>query len=432
MSASICIIIDKSGSMLADDSLHAALAGAASFAASVMRIGDSVGVVAFNGDAQAVFPLQPITSTSDKTRVVDAIMGIIGGGLTNMKAAFDMANAMMPTPTDSANQKLGEVFLSDGMYNVGGDPVPGLGARPPVYTIALGAHKQEATLHAIADKTGGGYFFAADPGSLGAIYNAIVGQARLAALVATPNLVVSSSQSLPASGTIPSGATEAILTLEWIDPAVRYGQLSATVVGPDGTKQWNGPEITGAGFAVFRIPDPAPGTYTITPKYAGSGTLRCTVGIFDDNDTLALHVAPPRGVISAGAPMEAEVRLTDGGEPLDDVRLSVRLESPLVTLDEALATHAARLDKVEIGDDVAEEHEPLARLRRLQQTTGEDLMPRTERPGDVSAADDGVYRIRVPDVGKAGSHTLHVTAHGTSRISNTPYQRSAQVSFVVK
>lgn len=442
MSATICIIIDQSGSMgpvpFGNGYLAPAQTDAATFV-NIMNTGDSVGVVAFSDNASVVFgsAASPtlITGQSVQNSAVSAIMGLTSLNMTNMVAAFNTAAGMLAGSTGNR----AEVFLSDGMYNTGGDPVPGLATSPPIYTIALGPNGQQATLQAIATKTGGWYNYAPNVLQLAAIYNAIINQSKVASLVANQQPTVAPFKFVSTPGVIPSGATQASFALNWDDASVAYtpntpvgNQVNVILTDPSGNQVNAQPTATGPGFVVFKIPNPVNGTYSATAWYSGSSALTYTAGIFDNNSSITLALAAPREVLAAGSPLEAEVLLADGDEPLDGARLSLSLESPLVTLDEALYTHAGRLNAVAIGDDVAQEHAPVARLIRLQQQSGEDLMPRQDRPLTAAGAGSGVYRIQVPKVEKAGSHTLHVTAHGVSRKSNTPYQRSTRVSFVVE
>jgi hypothetical protein len=437
MSATICIIIDQSGSMGAYGYLAPAQTDAATFV-NIMNTGDSVGVVAFSDNASVVFgsATSPtlITSQSVQNSAVTAIMGLTSLNMTNMVAAFNTAAGMLA----NSSGNIGEVFLSDGMYNTGGDPVPGLATSPPIYTIALGPNGQQSTLQAIATKTGGWYNYAPNALQLAAIYNAIINQSSVASLVANQQPTVGSYKFVSTPGVIPSGATQASFALNWDNPSVVYtpntptgNQVNVFLTDPNGNPVNTQATATGAGFVVFKIPSPIAGTYNATAWYTGPGSLAYTAGIFD-NSNLSLALAAPQEVLRSGSALETEVRLADGDEPLDGARLSVSLESPRVTLDEALSTHAARLNRVQIADDVPEEHAPVARLTRLLQQSGEDLMPRQERPVIATAAGNGVYRIQVPNVEKAGSHTLHVTAHGVSPRTNAPYQRSSRVSFVVE
>jgi hypothetical protein len=438
MSATVCIIIDQSGSMGYLGYLAPAQTDAATFV-NIMNTGDSVGVVAFSDNASVAFGTAAsptaITGQSVQDSAVSAIMGLNSLNLTNMVAAFGAASRMLA----GSSGNVGEVFLSDGMYNIGGDPVPGLATSPPIYTIALGPHGQQSTLQAIATKTGGWYNYAPKPLQLAGIYNAIASQTNVASLVANQQPTVKRYRFVSTPGVIPSGATQASFALNWNDRSVAYtpgtpvgNQVNVSLTDPNGNLVNAPATATGPGFVVFKIPNPIAGTYNATAWYTGSSALTYTAGIFDNNSTITLALAAPREVLPAGSPLEAQVLLEDGGEPLDGARLSLSLESPLVTLDEALSTHKGRLAGVEIGDDVAQEHAPVARLMRLEQQSGEDLMPRQERPLTATGAGNGVYRIQLPKVEKAGSHTLYVTAHGVSRKSNTPYQRSTRVSFVVE
>lgn len=436
MSVSIVVILDQSDSMRQLNYMGPAQTDASTFI-NVMNIGDNLGVVSFSDNATVVVgsssSLVNITSQTTINTATSAVMALQPLSMTNMVAAFNTAAGMIAS---SAGAR-GEVFLSDGMWNVGGDPVPGLATTPPIYTIALGANGQQSTLQQIATKTGGTYNYAPNALQLAQIYNAISNQTSVANLVANAQPTVPQFKFTSTPGTVPSGSTQATFAVNWDDWSVQYtpntpsgNQVNVFLTDPNGQTIGTTPTAIGNGYVVFKIPNPVAGTYTAYAWYSGPNSLAYTAGIFDNNRTLTMALAAPDDIVSAGSPAEVQVRLDDDGEPITGARLDMSLESPLVSLDRALSTHAARLDAIEVSGDLSGDAARIAQLEGLQQQTGENLLPRQEHPVTNAVHDGGVYRIPLSALETPGSHTLRVTAHGVSP-SGTPFQRSSRISFIV-
>lgn len=188
--AAIVLAIDRSGSMAATDvapsRLEAARVAIRAFLETVpQRI--EVGLVAYD---HAVQTLQP--PTKDRREVLDALETIAprGGTATGEALAVSLASIRARGGERPAGAV---VLLSDGVSTHGRDPVAeareakGLGV--PVYTVALGTATgtidvptrsggtvtrpvppDAATLQAIAERSGGLTFEAADARALAAVY----------------------------------------------------------------------------------------------------------------------------------------------------------------------------------------------------------------------------------------------------------------------
>ncbi len=93
--------------------------------------------------------------------------------------------------------------------------------------------------------------------------------------------------------------------------------------------------------------------------------------------------------------------------------------------------HEERLKAISLPDDMWDEDQVAAKIAELQSRTGENLLPRQLRRMTAQAIGGGLYRVQIPSLEKAGSHTVRVVAHGHSAKSKTPFQRTTHVSFVV-
>jgi len=197
--SAIVLSIDVSGSMLSQDitpsRLEAAKTAAKGFVAGLPR-GIPVGLVTFAGDAVLV-----ASPTEDRGRILGAIDGItvrhrtaIGEGLIEAVAALPERTRPphdgSPPPVSGASKPPGVVvLLSDGQNNSGIDPLDAAEwarrQQVTVYTVGIGqplgsttgfmigGPLDEATLQAIADRTGGTYHHASSAGELKDIYRTV-------------------------------------------------------------------------------------------------------------------------------------------------------------------------------------------------------------------------------------------------------------------
>src|SRR5579864_7730774 len=197
--SAIVLSIDVSGSMLSQDitpsRLEAAKTAAKGFVAGLPR-GIPVGLVTFAGDAVLV-----ASPTEDRGRISGAIDGItvrhrtaIGEGLIEAVAALPErtrppSTGPLPTPPAAARPPAVVVLLSDGQNNSGRDPLEAADwarrQQVTVYTVGIGqplgstrgfmigGPLDEATLQAIAERTGGAYHHASSAGELRTIYRTL-------------------------------------------------------------------------------------------------------------------------------------------------------------------------------------------------------------------------------------------------------------------
>lgn len=437
MECSIVLIIDCSDSMAVSGDLERAKTVAATFV-NVMDLGDNLGILAFDDDTYVMFGTENSLTALTASTLASAMTAITqvwsDDGMTDMVKAFTTAYPMMA----NSSAPMGMVFLSDGMYNRGGNPVDSISASPPIFTVALGDNGQEETLQQIATASGGAYHMADTAEELAEIYFAIADQSSVASLVNCLRHKVEQFKFTSVDGIISTGATQATFAVWWENVEVAYTantpagpQVKVYVTDPDG-KTVTAPAIaSGDGFVVLKVSDPAAGTYKVHTWFTGKGTLKYTAGLFDNDTDLVLELTAPRQPVTPGSPAGVEVRLTDAGEPIDGAELIATIESPLVALDEALAAHAERLEGIAIPDDVAPEHVAAARLAVLRRELGTNLLPRQERPVAASSAGDGRYRIHVPPLETSGSHTVRVNARGVSPRSGAAFQRSSRISLIV-
>ncbi|MBM4082721.1 MAG: VWA domain-containing protein, partial [Planctomycetes bacterium] len=175
------LLIDKSGSMTG---LKMDLAKEAAIAtAELLGPDDKVGVVAFDGAAYWIAPLQ---SGRDKFAIVDKISAIQAGGGTNMYPALEMAYEALSV----AEAKLKHLIaLTDGQTQSG--DFKAIVARMAsekmtLSTVAIGQGADTNLLKQLADWSGGRYYFTEDAFAIPKIFTREAVMAAKSSLVEEP------------------------------------------------------------------------------------------------------------------------------------------------------------------------------------------------------------------------------------------------------
>ena len=441
--ANIVVVLDRSGSMGPSqyNYLGPAQTDASTFI-NLMHPGDSLAAVAFQTSVAMVYPnsqslvLIP-QDQSVQNAASQAIVALTATGSTNMAGAVQMANAILA----SAAVPRGIVFLSDGEYNVGPNPNTVVNTAIPIYTIALGPSAGTSTLQQMATNTQGVYNYAPDAWSLADIYYAIVGQSGVAQVTTNQQKAVPNYQFQTVPATIAAGNAHGYFSVAWTDQSIQF--TPSTPVGKQvniglrspGGQTYATPTATGPGFVVFKIPNPQAGTWQVGSWVASPTNFQSSVGAFEPDSPTTLQLAAPAEPVAAGSPVELNVNLADNGEPLSDAAVTAALESPAVTVDQALRLHADRLmsitpDAALLEDGVPEEH---ARLFTLMRTRPDlDLLPRSTIPLPAEPGASASHLVRHPGLLTPGSHTLHVSIRGYSPTTKSEFTRVQRVSFVVE
>ncbi len=169
----LVLVLDKSGSM--DESEHGVtkidmVKDAATKTLAHLRVGDSVGVVAFDDNPHWIVPLHKITAEADKTAASHQIAGLTSDSDTVIYPA-------LLTALDELNKvKASEkhiVLLTDGQgENADFDGLVRRMTRAGVTlsTIAVGSDASKDLLRNMANLGGGRFYFADDPHSIPSIF----------------------------------------------------------------------------------------------------------------------------------------------------------------------------------------------------------------------------------------------------------------------
>jgi len=276
------IVLDRSGSMIADDKIGAAQNAASAFV-DFLNDGEWVGVASFANSASTDYSLHEITAGSTvRSDAITTINGLTASGSTALGQGVQQGYSLLSGAAHS-DHDWSLVLLSDGWENVPpywADVAGGV-TDAVVHTVALGEDADTALLQSIAAAKHGNYFYvdvnppvlaapqSTDappmpvlantlPNRLADTYLAIgelnQGYQRLfdhIALAETQNFLFD----------VPKGLPQAAFSLNWSDPA---GQLAiAELLDPNGKAVTPDAKYTGDTHEQWRVKNPEAGQWHI-------------------------------------------------------------------------------------------------------------------------------------------------------------------------
>lgn len=170
----VAVVIDKSGSMQADDKMEKAREGAG-MALGRLSSEDIASVVAYNHEVDVLLPATKLTKQGEIQRAID---GLNAGGNTALYAGTEQGLREVLKFADAKHVNR-VILISDGLANVGPsepDDVAVLGRKAAergisITTIGLGLGYNEDLMSKLAFSSDGNHAFVAEAGDLVDIFN---------------------------------------------------------------------------------------------------------------------------------------------------------------------------------------------------------------------------------------------------------------------
>lgn len=441
-SPNVVLIVDNSGSMgmggweRGISYLAYAQTDASTFT-YIMNVGDSIGVVNFNTTASYCYPsdgtgVVNISSQTIQDTAVSKIGALSAYGTTNISDAISKGSQLLA----AAGTPKAMILLSDGDWNTGTDPTKNLPSIP-IHTIALGNHGQIQTLQTIATNTGASYHLSPTPFDLMDVYNEIVNSTSVAQTLANKEMNVPRYKTEITNGVYPSGASQAIFSVNWSDFKVQYtgktpvgNQVNVSILDPGHKVVAATPVKIGSGYVIFKIPNPSEGQYSSAVWYAGSGSLNSTMGIFDPDTNMSLDAGVASYSVQTGDDIHYHVRVLDDGKPVPNATIRLSLEAPLISPEQAVLAHTDRLATIK-SQGANGELSDNAKMMALQVKVGphERLLPYGSRViGFEKGPDKNGYIRGKVSTEVSGGHILRFTTEGYSPFSKRPFKFTRRIS----
>ena len=272
----VVLVIDCSGSMALDippriDSAK----GAAKQFVDLMPFGETVAVVKFTNNASVVTALTELTDQKTKDSIKSTIDTILPLNNTNFNAGLSTAWSLLNTSILSNSTRY-VVFMSDGLWNVGGAPVltSYITNSVPVYTIGLGVDRDKASLQGMATQTSGQYFDAPSGSDLANIYaeiNRVINDKDT--LIEELNAALDSGKSSEVQAVI--SGTESLVTFRasWQGGTIIQYELKtpkSVIITPTNLPS-NVTYISGGNYFIYTVKNPEAGTWTSKTTNVSTG-----------------------------------------------------------------------------------------------------------------------------------------------------------------
>jgi hypothetical protein len=238
-------------------------------------------VVAYGDDASLLYPKRGLSdwTTETVTDCIDKVMAAEATGeVIDMSAGIERAARVL-------NEGGVMLLMADGMWDSGTDPLDNLPVGIPIYTFALGDNGQIELLRQIATRTHGRFSFIADSSALGALLVDVLEWIGSGTVNTVAVRTLSAQRHLAVVATVQPGTTNLKAGLSWNNLEIQYsntsppgsGQVSLTVLDPDGNPVDTPPLFAQDGFAVISIDEPTAGSWYLTATFGGPDTLTVTL-----------------------------------------------------------------------------------------------------------------------------------------------------------
>ncbi|MCU0433968.1 MAG: S8 family serine peptidase [Bacteroidia bacterium] len=367
----VCVVpvIDRSGSMVNYGYVDITRVTTKNFI-DLLSVNDSTAVVSFGSTATNEYHnagnLVTINSTTEKDNAKNAVDAIAFGGCTYMGQGLQNGRNLLNT--GPADQEKAIVLLSDGYDNGGcnsANPTAlsivnaGWPANMPVYTCAMGAAADAASLQEIATRTNGRYYMMPDIDDLGEIYNYIRGQ-----IADADESIITNTSAFASYATVKSfvekGAKCVTFSVNWFTENLKFTphapksntQISVRLIDPKGRKVH--PQstlvsrIVGKSYVILRIEEPAAGNWTIEVETTLKTHTRFTVGGFVKSP-IRLYIPSTIQLMKKGMNFNLVSQLLINDKAFAGGNYRVNLNIPSGNIRSLLEKHAADLKKIDPG-----------------------------------------------------------------------------------
>lgn len=443
------LMLDVSGSM--SDALARVKINAQAFINELLLPGDQFGINQFSDNASWVFPTGQnpniVKVSADYHELIDAaakVENIRTYNMTNMGEAIQLGNAMIKQAT---TDRKSFVILSDGLWNVGLNPVTVLAKEPPIYVAGLGPCLQPSYFEPLLSKNKESkYYHSPDVAGMMKMFNDIRGEVSHVNILANKNVSYSGSNYKRVPVMVSSDTGEAQFSFVWPDKRFKYTSkepggfnMRIYLLDPDNKKMAGEPTIVGDGYCIYNLKNARKGQWNALVEYSLPESVMGTIGSFEFNSSVKMNIEAA-SFQSAGEPLDFKVELSDNGQPIEDLKIDACILQPTISVDNALRMHEPKLMKLmstlEGLNGPQEEQNPLASLNQLRMNLIEagqgDILALKPSMQTLSFSKDGFYKGVIQDTKEAGSYTVEVTVSGTSPVTGTPFEIHQRRSVFVK
>jgi von Willebrand factor type A domain len=319
------LLLDRSGSMSAENRLTFAQSGANQFI-DLLNTNDDVGASSFSSLPSVEFPLTTITGGGTKASAKSAVSSLQANGATNIGDGLLTALGQITAKT---NRSCGEfiVLLSDGDHNTGTEPnsvIPTL-KQQGVGVLAIGVGNEisptgQSTLQNVATQTGGKYFRVGSSFDLVSLFIQLFAETfGNGLLVSAPPATIGSNQSQEVPIFVETGAKSATFALTFSntsdDFTLTLKSPSGAIITQNSASTIPGAEfMAGANSKIFRIPNPEAGNWQMLVTTGTVTSGQYDIAAFADNDGTLLNLSVEKNNLTSAEMVKLNATPTYQGE----------------------------------------------------------------------------------------------------------------------
>ena len=235
----------------------------------VARVGDSIAIIDFDGDARILAELQRIESEADRDSLKAVVSNVDSAGTTNLNEALNGGYAQLSLD-QTANKKVA-ILLTDGRQDVGNVPpydnnshLQYETAGWSIYTVALGDDTDTELLQLMASATGGQFLHLDNPAQMQTVYAEISFSINDSRLLYENSVWLETGQTEILSMNVPPRQDETTFLVGWPGSTVSMWLTDPT--GLEITPELDVPGVRhakGLTYEMYVIRHPTSGTWQL-------------------------------------------------------------------------------------------------------------------------------------------------------------------------
>jgi hypothetical protein len=409
------------------------------------RPNDQIGVVAFTDTSSIIYSnngqLATVSQSLAETALAaQAIEQLTTGNMTNIGQAIQQGYQLM---ANAVSQNVPAfVLLSDGMSNVGPNPNTVMGSTPPLYVAALGQYVSRSYFQTMLAQNANS-FYVHQPNAYQMIqmFNTIRAKPADAGLTSNALAAYSGSDYQLQPNLIVGDSDEAQINAVWSDPNYYYTNgnpsgfaINVVLIDPNGNTSPLQPVITDAGYCIFNIANPQPGTWQALIQYAVPNPIWGNTAGFEFDTQVNLRVDAPK-TLKAGDALRATAHVLDEGKVVEGLTIHAVVTRPSISVANAIVKHRKALAKVQPDANLLEggASEDIAKLethRRSQMKHG-DLLRVVPSHVILDPQPDGTHLLTFGHTAEAGSYDVKLTVEGQNPVTKKRFSRTDMFSTLV-
>lgn len=446
-SLAFVLMLDVSSSM--DEVIETVKIDAKAFVRQA-RKGDQFAINKFGSTASWVYPegnnptLLNVSSDLHETKAaLNYIEKISSSGLTAMGDAIDLGNKIMAASAVQTDLKA-YVMLSDGMHNIGKDPITVLGGEPPIFIAALGSVSHRVFDRLIEKNPRSKFYNRPNAYQMMLMFNQIVADSNDSELILNDvEEYKTGSDYILKTFQVSAEDNAAQVNVVWSNKKYEYtagnprgNKINIVLIDPDDKNTDIKPEIAEDGYCIYNMENVKPGKWKVLIQHSTNENLFGTVGGIDFYTDIKSNLILP-GNMDVGSPLDIKVSAMKQNEVLENVKVTACIARPAVSIDRVMEKYDKEINACMQTDSIEEECSKETALERLRlkilREEGKDILEKKISSQELMLSKDGYYELGTDDsLETSGIYNVDVKIEGTDPKTGFAFTRLRSGAVLVK